>query len=346
MASFFVASLVAGTLWALLADWNDECDVAHSLIRPGVSFLLFFGAALALQQVFNVGLLSDLVDRLPELWLYACIACMLSWLFWVTNSATNDSLVRLSLFHYPNYGLGMALLNLGFMGLQGATVQYMIRFQLVGGYTAWHVGLLYLPIFIFSKPVSLVAQRLLHRGADPRILASLSFAMVASCFYWIAEYNRPATWESLLWPQLWLGAAMGLFFVSMTAVSVAYIPKQDQMHAVDLLTTVRNLCAGLAISFSDIGWNWMFAYEQNRATSPGTATTQEFASQFQDRSMIHALHEHLVLDIARLTFNDLFYLLATLFVALTFLIWLTQPLPQASSKRLDSDMLETLGEEP
>ena len=346
ITSFFVAIFVAGTLWALLADWDDESDRAHSLIRPVISFLLFFGAALALQQVFNIGLLSDLVNRLRELWQYACIAGLLGWLFWVTNSGNTNPLVRLSLFRHTNYGLGMLLLNLGFMGLQGATVQYIIRFQVVEGFTPWHVGLLYLPIFVFSKPFSVIAQRLLHRGLDPRILASLSFAIVAICFYWIAEYNRPATWESMLWPQLWLGMAMGLFFVSMTAISIAYVPKQDQMHAVDLLNTIRNLCAGLAITFSDIAWDWMFAYEQNRATSPDTTTMQVYTAEFQSAPMVHTLHEHIMLNIARLTFNDLFYSLSMLFATLTCLIWLTQHTPKISGKKLDFTMLETLGEEP
>lgn len=346
IASFFVAAFVACSLWILLEDWNDECDTDHSLVRPIIGFFLFLGAAMALQQVFNVGLLSDLESRFQELWLYSCLAGLLGWLFWVINSSMQNPLIRGSLFHYPNYGLGMLFLNLGFMGLQAATVQYIIRFQVVEGFTPWHVGLLYLPIFIFSKPFSLIAQNLLHRGVDPRFLASLSFAIVAGCFYWIAQYNRPATWEALLWPQLWLGIAFGLFFVSMTAISVAHVPKQDQMHAVDVLNIVRNLCAGLAITFSDIGWDWMFAYEQNRATSPDTATMQEFASQFEGESMTHALYENIMRDIARLTFNDLFYFLSMIFVLMTFFIWLAHPQSKTASTGSDFDTLEVLGEEP
>jgi DHA2 family multidrug resistance protein len=118
------------------------------------------------------------------------------------------------------------------------------------------------------------------------------------------------------------------------------------MHAVDLLNTIRNLCAGLAITFSDIAWDWMFAYEQNRATSPDTTTMQEYTAEFQSPSMVHALHEHIMLNIARLTFNDLFYFLSMLFATLTCLIWLTQHTPKISGKKLDFTMLETLGEEP
>ena len=346
VASFFVSAFVACSLWILLEDWDDECDEIHSLVRPILGFCLFFGTAMALQQVFNVGLLSDLVSRFQELWLYSCLAGLLGWLFWVVNSTMQNPLIRQSLFQCPNYGLGMLFLTLGFMGLQGATVQYIIRFQVIEGYTPWHVGLLYLPIFIFSKPFSLIAQHLLHRGVDARFLASLSFGIVACCFYWISQYDRPATWEDLLWPQLGLGIAFGLFFVSMTALSVAYVPKQDQMHAVDVLNIVRNLCAGLAITFSDIGWDWLFAYEQNSVITSDTATTQEFAAQFEGISMTHALYENRMSDIARLTFNDLFYFLAMVFVVLAFLIWLTQSLPKAATLGSDIDTLEALGEEP
>ncbi|HET9114290.1 MAG TPA: MFS transporter, partial [Burkholderiales bacterium] len=253
--STVVALWVALVLWSLLADWEDERDHDIRLVKPVSVFMFFFAAVLALQEFFDVGLLSDLSSRIVELWWLFFAFMLFSWLFWVGNSVLKKSLLQFSLFSHPNYAYGMLLLSLAFMGIQGAVVQYLIRLQLVGGYTAWHAGLLFLPVFVFSKPLSLYAQKLIHNGNDPRILASLAFVALALGFWWISGYQRPATWESMLAPQFLLGGALGLLFVAMTALALGHVPKPQQLHAVNVLNTMRNLAAGLAITISDISWD-------------------------------------------------------------------------------------------
>lgn len=340
--SFFIALLVAGILWALLADWDDVVDPSFSLASPMRVFILFFASVLTLQEFFDVGLLSDLSSQFPILWWLFFIFVLFAWFFWHENDRSNDPLVRFSLFTHPNYAFGLLTLCLAFMCFQGAAVQYIIRIQLVEGFTAWHVGLLFLPLFVFSKPLSILASNLIQKGCDPRLLACISLATFAISFWWISGYVRPATWESLLWPQFLEGAALGLFFVSMTAVTLSHIPKADQLHAVDLLNTVRNLAAGLAITFSDIGWDRLSHFELNRLISPDASNTWRFTSLFHNR---HLLHEKIRLQASLLTFNDLFYVLSLVFIILAVLIWFARPSLQ---KEADPDMplFETLGEEP
>ena len=152
---------------------------------------------------------------------------------------------------------------------------------------------------------------------------------------------RPATWETLLLPQFLMGAALGLFFVSMTAISLGNVPKAEQMHAVDLLNTARNLSAGLAITFSDIGWDRLSDLELNRLDSPDASNSWRFASSFDGPARL--LHEKIGLEASLLTLNDLFYLLSLFFVILAASIWFFR-----RQIRQDPDMtlLENLGEEP
>ncbi len=337
--SCFISLLVAGILWALLADWEDKTD--RSASPPYRLFFLFFAAAITLQEFFDVGLLSDLSSRFPELWWLFIAFALLSWLFWFENGRSANPLVRFSLYSRPNYASGMLILCLAFMAFQGAVVQYVIRLQVVEGYTAWHAGLLFLPVFVFSKPLSILAQYLIREGADPRLLASLSFSGFSVCFWWISGYMRPATWETLLLPQFLMGAALGLFFVSMTAISLGHVSKAEQMHAVDLLNTARNLSAGLAITFSDIGWDRLSDLELNRLDSPDVSNSWRFASSFEGPARL--LHEKIGLEASLLTLNDLFYLLSLFFVILAASIWLFR---RQVSKDPDMTLLENLGEEP
>jgi len=341
--SFFISLFVAGILWALLADWEDKVDTTFSLMSSMWLFFLFFATALTLQEFFDVGLLSDLATPLPILWWLGFAFFLFAWLFWHENDRSDNPLVHFSLFTHPNYALGMLILCLAFMCFQGATVQYIIRLQLVEGYTAWHVGLLFLPLFIFSKPLSVLCSKLIDKGYDPRLLAFISLATFAISFWWIAGYIRPATWESLLWPQFLEGAALGMFFVSMTAIALSHVPKPDQLHAVDMLNTVRNIAAGLAITFSDLGWDHLLNFEQNRLISPDASNAWRFTTLFNDTTQL--MHEKISFQASLLTFNDLFYFLSLVFVILAALIWFARPFHQ---KKSDPDMLlfETLGEEP
>ena len=343
--SFPIALFVACMLWALLADWEDEVDSSYPIGHTLQMFFLFFVAAISLQEFFDVGLLIDLTSRYKEHWwlLFAFVISL--FLFMEKNHSSNAPLIRPSIFSHPNYAYGMLILCLGFMVFQSAIVQYVLRIQFVEGYTAWHAGLLFLPIFVFSKPLSVLSQHLIHKGNDPRLLASISFLAFSVCFWWISGYSRPATWETLLWPQFLMGAALGLLFVSMTATALSHVPKPDQVHAVDVLNTVRNLAAGLAITFSDIGWSHLFDHEHNLLTTQGVSNPGRFASTFDVPSAIHLLHEKIDLQSSYMTFNDLFHLLSILSIALAALIWLAH----APSKKVldrDMDLLENFGEEP
>ncbi len=338
--SFFIALAVSGILWALLADWDDKTDRSFPLADSLRLFVILFSAALALQEYFDVGLLSDLSSRFKEFWWLFFAFALLAWLFWFENGKADHPIVQFSLFAKPNFAAGMLLLCLAFMAFQGAIVQYIIRVQVVEGYTAWHVGLLFLPVFVFSKPLSIFAQHMIRKGMDPRILAFLSLVLLSASFRWVSGYVRPATWETLLAPQFLMGAGLGLLFVSMTAISLSHIPKKDQLHGVDLLNTARNFSAGLAITFSDIGWDRLSDYEMNRLASPDESDSARMLQIFDSPRL---LHEQFSLQASFLTFNDLFYLLSIILAILAFAIWLLKPVV-----RKDPDMviLENLGEEP
>jgi len=207
----------------LLREFSGPC-LPTGRIRS-IPLFISHHPCLTLQEFFDVGLLSDLSSRFPILWWLFFASALLAWFFWYENGRSNNPLVRFSLFTHPNYAFGMLILSLAFMCFQAAIVEYILRLQGVEGYTAWHVGLIFLPLFVFSKPLSILASNLIHKGYDPRFLACISLITFAISFWWISGYIRPASWEELLWPQFLEGAALGLFFVPMTAVALSHVPK-------------------------------------------------------------------------------------------------------------------------
>ena len=342
-SSSILSLAIAAVIWALLADWEDKPERSPRPFNSSLFlFLLFFSSAIALLGFFDVGILTDITSNEFTLWQIFMAFIFCSWLFWLKNGESKNPLISFSLFKHPNYGFSMLLLCLSFLGFQGSIVQYLLRIQLIEGYTAWHAGLIFLPLFVFSKRLNMLAQKLIHGGLDPRIPASLALTCFSASYWWISSYIRPATWETLLWPQLLMGAAMGLFFVSMTALALSHVPKREQVHAVDVLNAFRTLSAALGITISDIAWDRINAHELDRLSSPDATNSLRYASSF-DHEAFHLAHEKFVQAASFLTLNDFFYLLSLIFIALAAMVWLLRP-----DARKDPDMIimENLGEEP
>jgi DHA2 family multidrug resistance protein len=343
-SSSILSLVIAAIIWALLADWEDKPEKSPRFFKSSLFlFGLFFSSAIALLSFFDVGILTAVTSDEITLWQIFMAFLFLSWLFWLKNGESRTPLIKFSMFNHPNYGFSMLILCLSFLGFQGSIVQYLLRIQLIEGYTAWHAGLIFLPLFVFSKPLNMLAQKLIHQGLDPRIPASIALIGFSASYWWISSYIRPATWETLLWPQILMGAAMGLFFVSMTALALGHVPKKEQIHAVDVLNSFRTLSAALGITISDIAWDRITAHELNRLSSPDAGNALRYASTFDNDAAFHLAHEKFVQTASLLTLNDLFYLLSLTFIALAAMVWLLRP-----DARKESDMiiLENLGEEP
>lgn len=346
-----LVTLVAAVIWLLHRKSVYGFDSGYPIQSHLFLFSLFAIACIALQEFFNIGLISALTSREDELWLAAAIFCLFSALFWFKNKSTERPLLNFKVFKYPNYAFGLVMLCLAFMALQSSIVQYLIRLQLVEGYTAWHAGLLFLPIFVFSKPLNVFAQFLIHHGYDPRVLACVSCLGFALSFWWMSTYARPAPWESLLLPQFLEGAAMGLLLISMTTIALGNVPAEEQLHAVDILNTFRNLSAGLAITLSDIGWDHYLAYVKNHMTFQGSIAKEImgahfYASGFSEPAVQHLFRLKVNSVSGLLTLNAMFYTLALIFILLGVAVWWASPKHIVHKSTVQDSVVESLGEEP
>jgi DHA2 family multidrug resistance protein len=345
---------VASILWAILGDkpkvkGNQEF---HSFGGSLKSFLLFLGASVTLQEFFDVGLISDLSSKTETLWCVGILCLWLSTLFWMKNRTDAHPILQQHVFNYPNFRLGLTILCLAFVGLQSSIVQYLIRLQTVEGYTAWHAGLVFLPLFAFSKPLNIWAQHLIHRGYDPRLLATLAFIGLASSFGWMSSYSRPATWETLLWPQFLEGGALGLLFISVNSIALSNVPDQDQLHGIDVLNAFRNMSAGLAITISDISWDYCLARHRNYLSAPDTMNAQnhfDFLLQSEELTLPmlkQQFHSLVGFQGGLLNLNAMFNFLTVYFLALAVLVWLATPKHVLHKDKKLERVVESLGEEP
>ena len=344
-----VMLVVAGVIWALTG--NSTRDPDAPLGRFFGLFALFSAAVLAIQELYNVAILSDMTTHTLSSWWIVLAFLLLAWLFWIANRESETPLIRFSLFRHRNYAFGLAMLCIAFTGIQGSLVQYVLRIQSIEGYTAWHAGLLFLPIFVLSKPMSLRAHHWIHHGYDPRLLACAGAVGFAASFWWMGEYVRPTTWETLLWPQLLEGAALGVFITAMNAIILTNVPPSEQIHAVDVINTARTITAAWIIAMSDVFWDRYAASARNHLTSPDIGNAERWIAGRHPESVapgtawFHELGTRVTEQAGWITFNAMFHTLAVCFAAFAALIWLASA--RHISHRVDDleRVVESLGED-
>jgi DHA2 family multidrug resistance protein len=351
VGSALATLLVAGMIWALTGA-RPAPGRNQSVTEPLLLFGLFSGAALALQQFFNVGLANALTSGGARLQPLAALAAILALMFVMMNASARHPLIRPALFKHRDYALGLVILCLAFVGLQSSIVQTLIRLQTIDGYTAWHAGLLFLPLLVTSKPCNLLAQSWLKGERDPRVVACLALLGLAASFYWMGQIARPAPWLTLLWPQFGEGAALGLLFISLNGIALRHVPGEEQLHALDVLNTSRNLAAGLAITWSDIGWDHLLAGHRGFLTAADSGNAQRYLDTIAasaapaSGTLGRLLNTTLAHQAGWLNLNTLFNSLALLFLSLIALVWLSRADHPTHRRSSLERVVSTLGEEP
>ncbi len=333
---FLVLSLlVAAVIWALTDRTVNQKDHAYPIYRHLLVFICLSIAILAFQSFFNVGIISLFNSHHFYFWLFSGIFLIAIVVVWFTNRLKTYPLLELSLFKYKNYSYGFILTCLAFMCIQGSIVQYIIRMQTIEGFSAWQVGTLFLPIFLFSKPLSIYTQHLIHRGTDPRLLASISFVGFAVSFWLISNYTLPTSWINLLWPQFLEGAALGIFFISMNSLTLGSVPQKLQLPAVDKLNAFRTISAGLAIAFTDIFWDMNAHHVQ-----------QTLLATYSNQLLTPQLLQHIEVQSGRITFSTTFQLLAIAFMLFAIVVWFAGESHFTRRIKKRDFIVESLGEEP
>jgi DHA2 family multidrug resistance protein len=67
-------------------------------------------------------------------------------------------------------------------------------------------------------------------------------------FYQLMGFNLNIGFWEIFWPQFIQGASIGLIFVPLTVVTMAFIPKEKMGNATGLFNMLRNIGGGVGIS--------------------------------------------------------------------------------------------------
>ncbi len=260
-------------------------------------------------------------------------------------------LVDLRILLRRNFAIGAVGIFGGMLFFQGLIAIYIVQAQVIFGYTAFLSGFLMLPIALLSKPVSSMMHRAVHRF-DPRLLAFLNFFGFAVFCLAVSSYNRDASYEALLWPQVVLGIFLGGFFPSLTVIALSGLSGQAELRGVGVFNMIRVAAQGLGIPVIATLWSRRDYLHRHFLAENGVPQRQILHHVYgvfsSHRISPPAARDLIAARIAKhsalLAFNELFFVGAIVFLILAFIMLFARPVLFAEPDPLREQAIEDLAE--
>jgi DHA2 family multidrug resistance protein len=284
-----------------------------------------------------VGALQVMLDQGKDLdWFHATPIVVLglvtvlgfaAWLIWELTE--RSPIVDLSLFKSRSFAIGTLALCLGYAVFFGNVVLMPLWLQEQLGYTATWAGLVAAPSGLVAVLLSPFAGRFVARH-DARWLASGAFLLFAVSYLMRARFTADASFLTFVLPQLVLGMAMGVFFVSMLAISLDRLPPHRLPAASGLSNFLRIVAGGFATSLFTTFWDRREALHQSRLTELVTpydpayaqTLTQLHTLGLTDQAAAGVITRTVIGQGYLLSSLDLFYLSGCLALLLIPLCWM------------------------
>lgn len=253
--------------------------------------------------------------------IFLAIIGFISLVLFVLWEWNNDHpIIDLYLLKRHNFLIGSTGLFFTAFFFQGTIAIFIVEFQLSLGYSAWMVGLLLLPLALFSKIGAIINQYLLNR-IDTRILAFFSLVGFSAGSFWVSSYNRIASFDELLWPQIFVGLFLGGLFPPLVAIALSGLRGPSEMRGTTILNLLRVCGQATGIPVMATLWDRRLTFHEHFLREGNINNLTQFYKKMDHE----ALAKIITHQSAMLTFNELFYIAAWGFLSVAALLLFAKP---------------------
>jgi DHA2 family multidrug resistance protein len=248
---------------------------------------------------------------------------------------TEHPIIDLTVFKYRSYAIGTFLITVVGFVLYGSTVLLPLLMQQLLGYTATHAGVTNFPRG-FASFLAMPLIGILTNKVDTRKLLLGGVLGSAGAMYLLSRLSLDVGFWNFWWPLMLQGAALGLIFVPLTTVTHDPIPKERLGNATSIFNVMRNIGASIGISMvQTIHYRAMQSHLHTlgQHVTAGNTTAQsvlqglrqKFIAQGADAATAtgrayEALWGTINRQAAMLSYNEVFFVLALIFLAMAPLV--------------------------
>jgi len=253
-------------------------------------------------------------------------------------------IVDLRIFRNVSFATGNIVMFLGFFAFFGSIVLLPMYLQGLMGYTAFLAGMVLGP----GGAVALIAMPAvgkLTERVDARLLLAGGLLVNAYALWYMAGFNLGIDFATAVMGRVIQGFGMPLFFVSLSYLTYASVPRPQMNNASSIFNLLRNLGGSFGVAFVTTALARRAQHHQARlgehlselnpmyrhALDKVTAWLNLRLGDTADHALQAkgALYNSLQQQATALAFNDVFYVQAVLFLALlAALLIIKKPVPR------------------
>lgn len=323
------AGLIAAAMtWRLLRH-RESPTVKNPVDGIGLGLLVLWVGAL--QILLDKGKALDWFGS-GEIRLLAAVSAAAFCFFIIWELTEEHPVVDLSLFRSRNFTVGAITAGMGFCLYFGGVVIVPLWAQQFLGYTALWAGLVTAPGGLIAMMLTPSIGRLLPK-VDPRLIACLAFLLFSATSFMRMGFTLDSTPWMIILPQLVLGAAMGIFFIPMTALILSDLHPSRFAAAAGLSISLRMILTGIGVSITTTMWDNRASLHHAQLVErvsvydqPARQAIDTLSAQGMPHDQIMGLLEQqITAQSYMLSTTEYFYLVGFLLLLLAAAVWLAKP---------------------
>ncbi|MBI4455844.1 MAG: DHA2 family efflux MFS transporter permease subunit [Acidobacteria bacterium] len=238
-----------------------------------------------LQLIFDKGQQEDWFAAVWIRW-FAVISCACMVAFIIRELRAREPIVDLRVFANRNFAVGTFLMTIVGAVLYSTMASLPLFLQTLLGYPAKESGMAVSPRGLGAMVSLNIVGRLIGR-IDSRFLIVVGLAILGVSTFLLGNVNLEIAMDSVVWPNIISGFAMGFIFVPLTTLSMGTLRNEQMGNAAGLYNLMRNIGGSVGIS---VATTMIFRSGQmHQATLVSHLTPYDPA--FQQR--LHAIQEGL-----------------------------------------------------
>ena len=283
----------------------------------------------ALQLVLDLGNDEDWFSS-PMIVALACISVVALAVFLIWELTDKDPIVDLRLFRHRNFRAGTLAMVVAYAAFFSVSLLIPQWLQRDMGYTAIWAGLATAPIGILPVIMTPFVGKYASRF-DMRWIASFAFVFLSFTSFLRSGFNLQVDFTHVAGVQLIMGIGVALFFMPVLQILLSDLDGREIAAGSGLATFLRTLGGSFAASLTT--WLWAHRTQEHHAhltesISVYTPGMQEKVAAMGQGDLQHgaaALNNIINHQASQMGFNDIFFLLGWIFLAIIAFLWLAKP---------------------
>jgi DHA2 family multidrug resistance protein len=371
LAFWGVTTLVAPVVGPLLGGWISDnfswpwifyINVPVGLVAAAVTWSVYRQRESTVRKlpidriglgllVLWVGSLQLMLDKGKELdWFASPVIVVLAALaavglavFLAWELTDEHPVVDLRLFGGRNFAFGVLTTSVGYGLFFGNVVLLPLWLQQWMGYTATDAGMALAPVGILAIVLTpLVGKKV--AVWDPRWIATVAFLIFAAVLGLRAGFTPQTDFFHILVPTVLQGAALALFFIPLTTISLSGVAPPRMPAAAGLSNFVRITAGAMGTSITTTLWESRAALHHAHLTEhlvPGdpaliTALAGLTGAGLSEPAALAQIVRQIYQQAYTRAADDIFLASAWIFLALIGLIWLTHRPPRMGGMAVEA----------